>query len=77
MLELSEKQNFKVMHVGRNDYSTVHPRFVTQEPIWNIEKYYKWELFSHWFGHVLDYFCSLALTISGRSKKRYTKDRND
>ena len=41
LLDLAEKQNFKVLHVGRNDYSTVHPRFVTQEPIWNIEKYYK------------------------------------
>ena len=41
LIDLAEKQDFKVLHVGRNDYSTVHPRFVTQEPIWNIEKYYK------------------------------------
>ena len=41
LLDLSEKQNFKVMHVGRNDYSTVHPNFVSYEPTWNIEKYYK------------------------------------
>lgn len=41
LLELSEKQNFKVLHVGRNDYSTVHPNFVTQEPVWDIERYYK------------------------------------
>ena len=41
LLDLSEKQNFKVMHVGRNDYSTVHPNFVTFEPTWKVEKYYK------------------------------------
>ena len=41
LLDLSEKQNFKVMHVGRNDYSTVHPNFGSFEPTWNIEKYYK------------------------------------
>ena len=41
LLDLSEKQNFKVLHVGRNDYSTVHPNFITQEPVWNIEQYYK------------------------------------
>ena len=29
------------MHVGRNDYSTVHPNFGSFEPTWNIEKYYK------------------------------------
>ena len=40
-LDLSEKQNFKVMHVGRNDYSTVHQNFVSYEPTWNIEEYYK------------------------------------
>jgi hypothetical protein len=41
LLNLSEKQNFKVMHVGRSDYSTVHPNFVSYEPTWNVEKYYK------------------------------------
>ena len=41
LLNLSEKQNFKVLHVGRNDYSTVHPNFATQEPCWNVEKLYK------------------------------------
>jgi len=41
LLELSEKQNFKVLHVGRSDYSTVHPNFATTEPTWNVEKYYK------------------------------------
>ena len=41
LLDLSEKQNFKVMHVGRSDYSTVHPNFATIEPTWNVEKYYK------------------------------------
>lgn len=41
LLDLSVKQNFKVLHVGRNDYSTIHPNFTTQEPVWNIEKFYK------------------------------------
>ena len=41
LLDLSEKQNFKVLHVGRNDYSTVHPNFASQEPVWNVEHYYK------------------------------------
>ena len=41
LLDLSEKQNFKVIHVGRCDYTTVHPNFVTYEPIWEIEQYYK------------------------------------
>jgi glycosyltransferase involved in cell wall biosynthesis len=41
LLDLSEKQNFKVMHVGRSDYSIVHPNFATFEPTWNVEKYYK------------------------------------
>ena len=41
LLDLSEKQNFKVLHVGRNDYSTVHPNFATQDPVWNVEKLYK------------------------------------
>ena len=41
LLDLSEKQNFKVLHVGRNDYSTVHPNFATQEPRWDVEKLYK------------------------------------
>ena len=41
LLDLSNKQNFKVLHVGRNDYSTVHPNFATQEPIWNVESFYK------------------------------------
>lgn len=41
LLDLSEKQNFKVMHVGRSDYSTVHQNFSSYEPVWNIEKYYK------------------------------------
>ena len=41
LLDLSVKQNFKVLHVGRNDYSTVHPNFTTCEPVWDVEKYYK------------------------------------
>ena len=41
LLDLSEKQNFKVLHVGRNDFSTVHPNFATYEPTWNVEQYYK------------------------------------
>ena len=41
LLDLSVKQNFKVLHVGRNDYSTVHPNFTTQEPRWDVEKLYK------------------------------------
>jgi len=41
LLDLSNKQNFKVLHVGRNDYSTVHPNFATQESIWNVERFYK------------------------------------
>ena len=41
LLDLSVKQNFKVLHVGRNDYSTVHPNFTTQEPRWDVETVYK------------------------------------
>lgn len=41
LLDLSVKQNFKVLHVGRNDYSTVHPNFGTQEPRWDVENLYK------------------------------------
>ena len=41
LLDLSVKQNFKVLHVGRNDYSTVHPNFTTQEPCWDVEILYK------------------------------------
>ena len=41
LLDLSVKQNFKVLHVGRNDYSTVHPNFATQEPRWDVETLYK------------------------------------
>ena len=41
LLDLSVKQNFKVMHVGRNDYSTIHPNFSTFEPTWNVEEYYR------------------------------------
>tara|TARA_Y100000401_G_scaffold101484_1_gene91094 strand:- start:4622 stop:5461 length:840 start_codon:yes stop_codon:yes gene_type:complete len=41
LLDLSVKQNFKVLHVGRNDYSTVHPNFTTQEPRWDVETLYK------------------------------------
>jgi glycosyltransferase involved in cell wall biosynthesis len=41
LLDLSEKQKFKVLHVGRNDYSTVHPNFATQDPVWNVERFYK------------------------------------
>ena len=41
LLDLSEKQNFKVLHVGRSDYSTVHPNFATIEPTWSVETYYK------------------------------------
>ena len=41
LLDLSVKQNFKVLHVGRNDYSTVHPNFSTQEPRWDVETLYK------------------------------------
>ena len=41
LLDLSVKQNFKVLHVGRNDYSTVHPNFTTQEPRWDVENLYK------------------------------------
>ena len=40
LLDLSEKQNFKVLHVGRSDYSTVHPNFASHEPTWDVEKYY-------------------------------------
>jgi len=40
LLDLSVKQNFKVLHVGRNDYSTVHPHFTTQEPGWYISRTY-------------------------------------
>ena len=41
LLKLSEKQNFKVLHVGRNDYTTVHPNFTTTPSIWKMEKEYK------------------------------------
>ena len=41
LLDISTKQNFKVLHVGRNDYSTVHPNFTTLEPAWEVEQYYK------------------------------------
>lgn len=41
LLDLSEKQNFKVLHVGRSDYSTVHPNFISHEPTWDVEKYYR------------------------------------
>ena len=41
LLELSVKQNFKVLHVGRNDYSTVHPNFTTQESRWDVENLYR------------------------------------
>ena len=41
LLDLSVKQNFKVLHVGRNDYSTVHPNFITREPQWDVENLYK------------------------------------
>ena len=41
LLDLSVKQNFKVLHVGRNDYSTVHPNFTTQESRWDVENLYK------------------------------------
>ena len=41
LLDLSVKQNFKVLHVGRNDYSTIHPNFATQDPRWDVESLYK------------------------------------
>jgi glycosyltransferase involved in cell wall biosynthesis len=41
LLDLSVKQNFKVLHVGRNDYSTVHPNFSSQPAVWDVENYYK------------------------------------
>ena len=41
LLDLSTKQHFQDLHVGRNDYSTVHPNFATQEPRWDVETLYK------------------------------------
>jgi len=41
LLDLSEKQNFKVLHVGRSDYSTVHPNFSSQPAVWDVENFYK------------------------------------
>jgi len=41
LLGLSEKANFKVIHVGTPYYSIVHPNFSTFEATWNLEKYYK------------------------------------
>jgi len=41
ILNLSEKQNFKVLHVGRSDYPIVHKNFTSIEPEWEMEKYYK------------------------------------
>jgi glycosyltransferase involved in cell wall biosynthesis len=41
LLNLSIKQNFKVLHVGRMDYNITHPNFISKEPVWGIERYYK------------------------------------
>ena len=41
LLNLSTKQKFKVLHVGRMDYNITHPNFISKEPVWEIEKYYK------------------------------------
>tara|TARA_R110002051_G_scaffold317314_1_gene398358 strand:+ start:1674 stop:2507 length:834 start_codon:yes stop_codon:yes gene_type:complete len=41
LLDLSEKQNFKVIHVGRNDYNITHDNFSTHPPVWSVEQYYK------------------------------------
>ena len=41
LIDLSEKQNFKLIHVGRNDHTIVHKNFRSIEPVWEMEKYYK------------------------------------
>ncbi len=41
LLEQSDKQNYKIIHVGRVDYNVVHKNFKSYEPVWNIETYYK------------------------------------
>lgn len=41
LIDLSEKQNFKIIHVGRNDHTIVHKNFTSIEPVWEMEEYYK------------------------------------
>ena len=41
LLNLSEKQNFKVIHVGRDDYNIQHSNLKSYKPVWDIERYYK------------------------------------
>lgn len=41
LLNLSEKQNFKVIHVGRDDYNHQHLNLKSYKPVWDIEQYYK------------------------------------
>jgi len=45
LINLSEKENFKVIHVGRNDgllgEAENHPNFSSHESTWDIEKYYR------------------------------------
>ena len=41
------------------------------------KKKLKWELLPQRFGLVLDYFCSLRVTIYSIGKKNHTKARND
>lgn len=41
LLDRSIDENFKLIHVGRNDHSIVHRNFTSVEPVWEIEKYYK------------------------------------
>ena len=40
LLDLSIQQNFKLMHVGRDDYSIQHKNFISFEPSWEMENFY-------------------------------------
>jgi hypothetical protein len=41
LLKMSEDQNFKVIHVGRNDYNIKHKNFETHPETNKIEEYYR------------------------------------
>ena len=45
LVSLSEKENFKVIHVGRDDGllgdTANHPNFSSYKPVWEVEKYYR------------------------------------
>lgn len=41
LFDLSEKQNFKILHVGRDDYNLQHKNFQSIQPQWHVEDFYK------------------------------------